>query len=118
MNFAFKTRNFVIKTSNFALKTWNFVFKMMNCAETMQQRDAFKSYTRSISILLSIRNVLLAGKISVRQGRPMTTATINAAVNGRVGGMTAAKKLQQDQQSRAKARAMAGSRFLSHNIDN
>ena len=83
--------------------------------EEMQLTNAFKSYSRSTSILLSIRNVLLAARVYSAQNRPMSTAAIEAATLGRVDGMAAHQKLKEEESSRHQNTGKA--RFTSLGID-
>ena len=83
--------------------------------EEMQLKDAFKSYTRSTSILLSIRNVLLAARVYASQKRTMSTSAIEAATAGRIDGMAAHQKLKEEQAARYQTAGRA--RFTSLGID-
>ena len=83
--------------------------------EEMQLKDAFKSYSRSTSILLSIRNVLLAARVYSAQNRPMSTAAIEAATLGRVDGKAAHEKLREEGAFRHQRAGKA--RFTSLGID-
>ena len=92
-------------------------------AEEMQLKDAFKSYTRSTHILLSIRNVLLAARLHTQhnRGRPMSTSTIEAATKGRVHGQAAHQRLKQEAADAAGRLSKGGyggmARYTSMGID-
>jgi hypothetical protein len=81
----------------------------------MQLKDAFKSYSRSTSILLSIRNVLLAARVYCAQNRPMSTSAIEAAAHGRIDGVAAHQKLKEEQAGKHQTAGKA--RFTSMGID-
>ena len=83
--------------------------------EEMQLKDAFKSYSRSTSILLSIRNVLLAARVYCAQKRPMSTSAIEAATRGRIDGVAAHQKLVEEQAGGYQSAGQA--RYTSLGID-
>lgn len=80
----------------------------------MQLKDAFKSYSRSTSMLLSIRNVLLAARFYAAKSRPMSTSAIEAATQGRINGMAAHQRLKEEG---LKKQAAGKARFTSMGID-